>query len=84
MLTTMHLAAAALWTGALVHLVWVGIARRWDSGFRGALGGYARLAPALVVVVLLTDALSGLLLISPSELPLRLWAMRCRRALAAG
>ncbi|MFF4567287.1 copper resistance protein CopC [Streptomyces sp. NPDC001435] len=67
-LTTMHLAAAAVWIGALVHLVHVGIARRWDTRFRAALGAYARLALLLVIVVLLTGTLSGLLLISPSEL----------------
>ncbi|MFD7404180.1 copper resistance protein CopC [Streptomyces sp. NPDC059866] len=67
-LTTVHLTAAAVWIGALVHLVRVGIVRRWDAAFRAALGGYSRLALVLVVVVLLTGTLSGLLLVAPSEL----------------
>jgi copper transport protein len=67
-LTTVHLAAAAVWIGALVHLVRGGVVRRWDASFRAALGDYARLALLLVLAVLLTGTLSGLLLLSPSEL----------------
>ncbi|MEU1596023.1 copper resistance protein CopC [Streptomyces sp. NPDC005708] len=67
-LTCVHLGAAAVWVGALVHLVWVGIARGWDDRLRAALGEYARLALALVIAVLLTGTISGLLLMSPSEL----------------
>ncbi|MEU0681303.1 MULTISPECIES: copper resistance CopC/CopD family protein [Streptomyces] len=67
-LTAVHLAAAAVWTGALVHLVRVGVVRRWDAAFRGALGDYTRLALVLVVAVLLTGTLSGLLLVLPAEL----------------
>ncbi|GAA0642142.1 hypothetical protein Stsp02_20530 [Streptomyces sp. NBRC 14336] len=67
-LTTVHLAAAAVWIGALIHLVRVGVAHRWDAPFRATLGRYARLALALVIVVLLTGTLSGLLLVSPADL----------------
>ncbi|MFD8376297.1 copper resistance protein CopC [Streptomyces sp. NPDC059688] len=67
-LTTVHLAAAAIWIGALLHVVFVGVAHRWDARFRAALGDYARLALLLVIVVLLTGMLSGLLLLSPTEL----------------
>lgn len=67
-LTCVHLGATAVWVGALVHLVWLGIARGWDDRLRAALGDYARLALALVIAVLLTGTLSGLLLMSPSEL----------------
>ncbi|MEU3550858.1 copper resistance CopC/CopD family protein [Streptomyces longwoodensis] len=67
-LTVAHLTAAALWIGALAYLVRLGVARRWDARARGALGVYARFALALVIVVLFTGAVSGLLLLSPSEL----------------
>ncbi|MGW5063649.1 copper resistance CopC/CopD family protein [Streptomyces sp. NPDC004096] len=67
-LTTVHLAAAAVWIGALLYLVWVGIVRGWEAGFRSALADYARLALVLVVTVLLTGTVSGLLLVSPSQL----------------
>ncbi|WP_331753507.1 copper resistance protein CopC/CopD (plasmid) [Streptomyces sp. NBC_00637] len=67
-LTTVHLAAAAVWIGALVHIVRIGVAHRWGAGFRAALGSYARLALVLVIVVLFSGTLSGLLLVSPSEL----------------
>ncbi|MFF4754366.1 hypothetical protein ACWD5R_24535 [Streptomyces sp. NPDC002514] len=33
-LTTVHLVAAAIWFGALAHLVRVGVVRRWDARFR--------------------------------------------------
>ncbi|MFF8904803.1 copper resistance CopC/CopD family protein [Streptomyces olivaceoviridis] len=67
-LTTVHLASAAVWTGALVHVVRAGVARRWDAAFRATLSDYARLALLLVIAVLMTGTLSGLLLLSPSEL----------------
>ncbi|WP_171110565.1 MULTISPECIES: copper resistance protein CopC [Streptomyces] len=67
-LTTVHLAAAAVWIGALVHVLRVGRTWRWAPPARAALGAYARLALALVIVVLATGALSGLLLVSPPEL----------------
>ncbi|MCZ4602339.1 copper resistance protein CopC [Streptomyces sp. Lzd4kr] len=68
-LTTVHLAAAAVWIGALVHVLRVGRAWRWAPSARAALRAYASIALTLVVVVLLTGALSGLLLVSP----LKLW-----------
>ncbi|MEU0170326.1 copper resistance protein CopC [Streptomyces iakyrus] len=67
-LTTVHLAAAAVWIGALVHVLRVGRAWRWAPPARAALRAYAGLALVLVVVVLLTGTLSGLLLVSPLKL----------------
>ncbi|MFC8564353.1 copper resistance D family protein [Streptomyces sp. NPDC057245] len=67
-LTTVHLLAAAVWIGALVHVLRLGRAWRWASNARAVLRHYARLALALVLVVLLTGTLSGLLLLSWSEL----------------
>ncbi|MGI5139352.1 MULTISPECIES: copper resistance CopC/CopD family protein [unclassified Streptomyces] len=68
-LTTVHLTAAAVWVGALVHVLRVGWAWRWAPPARAVLRAYARIALALVIVVLLTGTLSGLLLVSP----LKLW-----------
>ncbi len=67
-LTTVHLLAAAVWIGALVHVLRLGRAWRWASNARAVLRRYACLALALVLVVLLTGTLSGLLLLSWSEL----------------
>ncbi len=67
-LITVHLVAAAVWIGALVHVLRVGRAWRWSPPARAALRGYARVALALVVTVLVTGSLSGLLMISPLEL----------------
>ncbi|MEU0042855.1 copper resistance CopC/CopD family protein [Streptomyces werraensis] len=67
-LTTVHLTAAAVWIGALVHVLRLGRAWRWAPPARAVLRRYARLALALVIVVLLTGTLSGLLLLSWSEL----------------
>ncbi|MFD3928298.1 copper resistance CopC/CopD family protein [Streptomyces sp. NPDC058614] len=67
-LTTVHLAAAAVWIGALIHMLRVGRAWRWAPPARAALRAYARLALALVVVVLISGTLSGLLMVSPLKL----------------
>lgn len=93
-LITVHLTAAAVWIGALVHILRVGRAWRWTAPARAALRAYARLALALVVVVLITGTLSGLLMISPLKLfdtdfgrllavKLALVAAACALALAA-
>lgn len=67
-LTTVHVTAAAVWIGALVHVLRVGRAWRWTPPARAVLRAYARLALALVLVVLTTGTLSGLLMVSPLKL----------------
>ena len=63
-LTLVHLAAAAVWLGALVHIVRVALAWRGTSFATWvAVGAYARLAIALFVLVVLTGTLSALLLL---------------------
>jgi len=63
-LVAIHLAAAALWVGALVHLCRVGWA--WRSTpvlVRQLAGDYSRLALALFVAVVATGTLAALLLL---------------------
>jgi copper transport protein len=67
-LTTVHVTAVAVWIGALVHVLRVGRAWGWTPSARAALRSYARLALALVLVVLTTGTLSGLLMVSPLKL----------------
>ncbi|MEU0721780.1 copper resistance protein CopC [Streptomyces lavendulocolor] len=67
-LTTVHLTAAAVWIGALVHILRIGRAWRWAPHARAALRAYASVALGLVVVVLITGTLSGLLMVSPLQL----------------
>jgi copper transport protein len=63
-LTVVHLAAAAVWGGTLIHLVRVGLAWRGTSlATWVAVGAYARLAMALLVVVAATGTWSALLLL---------------------
>lgn len=64
-----HLAAAAGWVGALIHVLRVARARR-RVGVRstGLVLGYSRLALGLFLAVVLTGSLSALILIPPSEL----------------
>lgn len=63
-LTVVHLAAAAVWVGTLVHVVRVAVAWRGRSlATWVAVGAYARLAIALFVLVLVTGTLSALLLL---------------------
>lgn len=63
-LTVVHLAAAAVWVGALVHVVRVAVAWRGRSlATWVAVGAYARLAIALFGLVLVTGTLSALLLL---------------------
>lgn len=67
-LTSVHLSAAAVWIGALVQVIRTGASWRWNTAARRLLADYARLALALVVAVLVTGTLSGLLLVSATEL----------------
>ena len=63
-LTVVHLAAAAVWVGALVHLIRVAVAWRGSSlATWVVVGAYARLAIGLFVLVALTGTLSALLLL---------------------
>lgn len=63
-LTVVHLAAAAVWLGALVHVVRLALAWRNRSlATWMVVGAYARLAVALFLVVLATGTLSALLLL---------------------
>jgi copper transport protein len=65
-LAGVHLAAAAVWVGALVHTLRVVRLGRGDTAAtRGALVGYARLATWVFAVVLASGALSALLLAPP-------------------
>ncbi|MET9836094.1 copper resistance protein CopC [Streptomyces sp. NPDC006385] len=67
-LTTVHLLAAAIWIGALVYVLRVGAAWRWNPAMRAVLRGYARIAAVLLAAVLVTGTLSGLLMVSPAKL----------------
>lgn len=63
-LTVVHLAAAAVWVGALVHLIRVAVAWRGTSlATWVAVGAYARLAIGLFALVAMTGTLSALLLL---------------------
>ena len=63
-LTVVHLAAAAVWVGALVHLVRVGLAWRGQSlAAWVAAAAYARLAIGLFLIVAATGTLSALTLL---------------------
>jgi copper transport protein len=63
-LTVVHLAAAAVWAGALVHVIRVAVAWRGTSlATWVAVGAYARLAIALLALVAATGTLSALLLL---------------------
>jgi copper transport protein len=64
LLTLVHLAAAAVWVGGLIHVVRVAVAWRGRSAATWmVVGAYARVAAALFVVVLVTGTLSALLLL---------------------
>ncbi len=69
MLTGVHLAAAAVWVGALVHVIRVGRARRRvGAPAAGLVRSYARLALWLFLVVVLSGTISALILIPRGEL----------------
>ena len=64
LLTVVHLAAAAVWVGGLVHVVRLAIAWRGKSlATWMVVGAYARMAVALFLVVFATGTLSALLLL---------------------
>lgn len=69
-LTVVHLAAAAVWVGALIHVLRT--ARRWQthpSSRRGLLRAYARTARALFLLVVATGTVASLLVLrAPSDL----------------
>jgi copper transport protein len=63
-LTVVHLAAAAIWVGGLVHVVRLALAWRGKSlATWVVVGAYARVALALFLLVLGTGTLSALLLL---------------------
>jgi copper transport protein len=67
-LTVVHLAAAAVWLGGLVHVVRLAFAWRGKSLATWVIvGAYARLALALFLLVLATGTLSALLLLPTRE-----------------
>ncbi|UOT07965.1 MULTISPECIES: CopD family protein [Rhodococcus] len=69
LLTAVHLAAAAIWVGALVHTVRA--VRAWwgeRAAVRWVLAGYTRLAVGTFLVVVATGTVSALLLIPFSAL----------------
>ena len=64
LLTVVHLAAAAVWVGGLVHVVRLALAWRGRSLATWlVVGAYARVAVALFLVVLATGTISALLLL---------------------
>ena len=64
LLTIVHLGAAAVWVGGLVHVVRLAIAWRGRSLATWMVAGaYARVAVALLLVVFATGTLSALLLL---------------------
>lgn len=67
-LVAVHLFAAAVWVGALAHVVRVALWRR-RRGFAvpPLVVAYARLALGLVVVVLVAGSLAALTLVSPGD-----------------
>lgn len=68
-LTAVHLAAAAVWTGALVYVVRTAIAwRAHPAAVRWIVTEYARMALWLFLVVAATGTLSALLLVPVDEL----------------
>lgn len=68
-LTGVHLAAAAVWAGALLHVVRAGLAWRGDGpAVRWVLAGYARLAIWVFLVVITTGTVTALLLVPLTDL----------------
>jgi copper transport protein len=64
LLTVVHLAAAAVWVGALVHVLRLALALRGKSLATWlVVGAYARVAIALFLLVLATGTVSALLLL---------------------
>ncbi|MGY2746086.1 copper resistance CopC/CopD family protein [Arthrobacter sp. UYCu723] len=68
-LTVLHLAAATLWTGMLVHILRTLIRWRQQRDLaRDALGAYSRTAVWLFTAVVLTGLGSALMLVPPDSL----------------
>ncbi len=68
-LTALHLTAAALWVGALIHVLRVGWPLRKDPSVLVRLfTGYATMALAAFVIVVVTGTLAALALITLPEL----------------
>lgn len=64
-----HLGAASIWVGALVHVLRVGRSRRnRELSATTAVAAYARLALGLFAIVLATGTISGVLLAGPAGL----------------
>lgn len=69
LLVFVHLCSAAVWIGALVHVLRVGLSRRARAlPAVAAVATYARLALWLFVLVLATGTISGLVLAVPAGL----------------
>ncbi|KRB73134.1 hypothetical protein ASE01_20395 [Nocardioides sp. Root190] len=67
-LVAVHLLAAAVWIGALVHVVRAAMwRRRRGLDARPLVAAYARMAIWLVVIVVTAGSLAGLRLVAPSE-----------------
>jgi len=67
-LTGIHLAAAAIWVGTLLHVARAVFAWRTDgAAVRWVMAGYARLSIWVFAVVITTGAVSALLLVPLSE-----------------
>lgn len=67
LLTGVHVAAVAVWVGALLHLVRAAFAwRRIPPAVQWVLWGYLRLAAWVFVIVIGTGTITALLLVRPS------------------
>lgn len=62
-LTVVHLLAASVWLGGLLHVLRIGVRHRGEQVARLAVTSYARTALVLALVVVLTGTASGLLLL---------------------
>jgi copper transport protein len=64
LVTAVHLTAAAIWVGALIHVLWVCLVwRRHGVSGAAAVSSYARLALWLFLTVVTTGLVAGLLLL---------------------
>lgn len=67
--TAVHVAAASIWIGALIHVVRVGLSwRRQGASTAPLVGSYARMALWLFLAVVVSGSIAGLLLIPIDEL----------------
>lgn len=80
-ITVVHLVAASLWAGGLVHALRVMLAWREDSdAVRRAVLAYARVALTAAVTLLLTGAVAAVLLLGSWD---ELWATAYGRTVSA-